>query len=305
MSDVSIVIATHNRAALLERTISSFRDLAVPAGVIPEVVVVASGCCDHTVEAARRAASRLPWPLHVIDEPQPGLSLARNRGVNAASGNLIAFLDDDVWVERTWLGALVDAARTQPANIFAGRVSLEWASSQPAWSSPDVERLLSVNDLGSEPREIARSSAVVGANFAIRRTVIDSVGQFSPGLGRRGQDLLSGEDSEFVARALASGHRAFYVPRMAVRHWIPQHRASIGHVKALAFSRGRTRVLLQRVTGQKTIRACAVAGISRLVLGTVREFQSWVLRDQSRRVAAGLIRQRGLGMLCGLLQTER
>jgi len=302
---ISIAICTHNRAALLERTLGSLRELHIPSGVVVELVVVASACTDATLDVLRKARHELPFSLQIVDERTPGLSLARNRGLRATRSDLIAFLDDDVWVERGWLDALVEAANRLPAQLFAGRVTLDWQSGRPQWASSAVESLLSANDRGSEEREVGLASALVGANFALRRSVVESVGDFQESLGRRGLDLLSGEESELVKRALTNDLRLYYVPGMAVRHWVSHERATKAHLESLAFARGRTRVALLGERRWKKVFACVRLGAAQTVLGGVRELSAWWRRDAAQKVSACLLRQRGLGTLSALLRTAR
>ena len=299
MVDVSIVIPTHNRAALLARTLRSLADLEIPSGVVVEVVVVANACTDETLDVVRQAEDSLSGPVQVVEESRAGLNLARSRGLAAARADLVAFFDDDVWVERGWLEALTQAAGHLPAQLFAGRVVLEWETCRPSWASPAVERLLSVNDLGDGVVELARSSQLVGANFAIRRSVVETVGDFARALDRRGTELLSGGESDLVKRALAAGHRLFYVPGMAVRHWIPRQRATVEHLEALAFGRGRTRVALRAGRGPHAF-ACAQLGAAQTLLGGLRELSAWRRRDDTKRIEARLLRQRGMGALFAL-----
>jgi glycosyltransferase involved in cell wall biosynthesis len=296
--DVSIVVPTHNRASLLERTLASLAELNIPSGIAVELVVVASACIDDTFDVVRKAEGRLRFVVQAIEESHAGLSLARNRGLAAAQADLIAFLDDDIWVERDWLTALVRAAGHLPAGLLAGRVSLEWESCRPKWTSPAVEGLLGLNDLGGEVRELVTCNQLRGANFALRRSVAENIGNFSLTLGRRGSELLSGEESELGQRAIAAGHRVFYVPDMAVRHWIPRERSTVEYLEAVAFARGRTRVALQRTGRGKCIRL----GVAQTLLGGTRALQGWLHRDDVKRVAASLLCHRGLGTLFALTQ---
>jgi len=303
-ADVSILIPTHNRVALLKRTLQSLLALEIPAGIAVEIIVIANACTDATADVSREVQGAENCRIRVVDEPRPGLNRARTRGVAAASSELIAFLDDDVWVEAGWLDALLSAARNLPAQVFAGRVTLEWETGRPAWASPDVERLLSINDLGGETKELAGSNQLVGANFAIRRSVFEKVGGFQPGLDRCGTDLLSGGESELVWRALSAGNRLFYVPAMAVRHWVPAARATVKHLKALAFGRGRSRVALDRKGSREHVLASARLGIAQAVLGGIRAAQGSLGRQPARRVAGVLLSQRGLGAVFALLQVS-
>jgi GT2 family glycosyltransferase len=302
--DVSIVVPTHNRARLLERTLESLALVDLPSDVNVEIVVVASACSDDSLDVVSKAGRTFPCTVRAIEETHAGLSRARNRGLEAVQADLIAFLDDDVWVEQRWLTALVQAAAQSPADLFAGRVTLECEGPRPEWMSRAVERLLSANDLGDEMRECAGARFLVGANFALRRSVAATVGGFSVTLGRSGSDLLSGEESELVSRALTAGHALLYVPGMAVRHWIPRQRATAEHLEAIAFGRGRARALLltQRQTGQTL--ATARLGAAQVLLGSLRELEGWWQGDASKKLAARLLRQRGLGAVTALLHTR-
>lgn len=304
VSGVSIIVPTHNRAALLDRTLTSLAQLEIPCGIALDLIVVASACTDHTVSIVRNAEGKLRCTVQIIEESHPGLSLARNRGLAAAPADLIAFLDDDIWVERGWLGALVRAAGDLPAGLLAGRVTLEWESCRPNWTSPAVEGLLGLNDLGDEVRELVRRGRLRGGNFALRRSVVENVGDFSLALGRRGSELLSGEETELEARTLAAGHRIFYVPDMAVRHWIPRERATFAYLKAVAFGRGRSRVALQRTGRGSVAFSCARLGVAQTLLGGVRTLQGWLRRHDGERVAASLLCHRGLGTLFALMQAQ-
>src|SRR5690554_6174777 len=106
---VSVVIPTHNRVDTLLRTLASLDALERPAGVHMHIVVVANACRDETVPRVRAFAQASRWPIDVVEEPRANLNVARNRGVTASCDPLIAFLDDDVWVERTWLEGLYRA----------------------------------------------------------------------------------------------------------------------------------------------------------------------------------------------------
>ncbi len=98
---VSIIICTCNRAALMRRTLDSMRSLAIPRGVTWEIVVVNNNSTDDTAAVLASFAERLP--LTCVFEPVPGLSRSRNRGVAASSGDLLLFTDDDVLVEPGWV----------------------------------------------------------------------------------------------------------------------------------------------------------------------------------------------------------
>src|SRR3954470_1251807 len=111
---VSVVLPTHGRAGYLGVALDSLaaQDIEEPW----ELLVVDDGSSDGTSELlAERGARNLRF------DPPRGLNAARNAGVRATAGELVAFTDDDVRVPPGWLRAIVDGARRHPlAEAFGG-----------------------------------------------------------------------------------------------------------------------------------------------------------------------------------------
>jgi glycosyltransferase involved in cell wall biosynthesis len=104
---VSVVIATKDRAAYVERALAS---LATQVGAPPfEVIVVDNGSSDGTRAVVEAAAARATPPVRYLFEPEPNRGKARNRGIEAASGTIVAFCDDDVQVPPGWVAAHAEA----------------------------------------------------------------------------------------------------------------------------------------------------------------------------------------------------
>ncbi|MCL4708217.1 glycosyltransferase family 2 protein [bacterium] len=302
---VSILIPTHNRASILKRTIESLAAVETPRGIEVELIVVANACTDDTLQVIDRMQSTLAFPVRCVEQPEASLNLARNRCIAEAKGEILAFLDDDVWVEREWLKSLIEIYESKPADLLAGRVTLWWeAVSEPSWSSLSVETLLSRLDYGDRVIELQKAK-VAGANFAFRREVVERVGGFAAGLDRAGEDLLSGGDTEFVIRALSSGFRLFYVPTMSVRHWIPPYRTSIKYLSELARSRGRTRVAIAaKQRAFESVKFLRI-GLAQLLIGGWRESFCSLLGCKKDAVAGHLLRMRGMGTISATIQYLR
>src|SRR5688572_32298959 len=98
--DATIAICTWNRSDLLEKTLVHMQQLAVPAGVSWEIVVVNNRCTDNTDEILAKYIGALP--LRRVFEDKQGQSHARNAAAVAARGDLIIWTDDDVLVDAQW-----------------------------------------------------------------------------------------------------------------------------------------------------------------------------------------------------------
>lgn len=108
----SVVVATHNRAPILQRTLQALDRQRLAGGY--EVLVVDDGSTDETPRVLARAAKQYPW-LRVFRQPRPwGPAAARNRGIAASSGAFIVILDDDCIPEPGWLAYLLAPFQADP-----------------------------------------------------------------------------------------------------------------------------------------------------------------------------------------------
>ena len=217
-SALSIVVCTHDRPVDLAGCL----DALAAASVSAQVIVVDSASpvpCESLVDGYR---DRVPG-LTYLYVSRPGLSLARNAGIAASTGEIIAFLDDDASPEEGWEQALLDAFASRPrAGCVGGACIARFAGPRPRWLSDRLLQVASITRWGETPRE-PRSSAEwpFGANVAFRRAALSDAGPFAEELGRNGTaSLLSGEDSDMVARVLAAGWRVWLEPRARVLHTV-------------------------------------------------------------------------------------
>jgi len=247
MNGVSILIPTYNRATILAQTLDSLAHLDVPPETDVEVVVVANACTDHTEKMLAELLPRLPFPGSWIPELRANQNVARNAAVRHSRYELLALLDDDVWVDRAWLNGLVEAYRNPAVDIVAGRIELWWKDvERPSWFTPMMDRLLTCKDYGELPKRLFNPYHAAGANFSFRRKVFDTVGPFLEGLDRTGANVgLSAGESEFLTRALAAGFQMYYCPDVSVRHWVAPQRTTQAYLCRVAFANAASRTLIK------------------------------------------------------------
>src|SRR3954471_3446582 len=202
-SSAAIAIPTRGRPGYLDVALASIVPQAAEHGA--EVLVVDDGPDAATREVARRHGVR-----YVAHERPLGLNVARNAAIDATDADLLVFVDDDVAVKPGWLGALVAAADARPPDVgvFTGPIHARIEDHRfPACGreGPPITFL----DVGPEDVDLSRAW---GANMAIRRSAIDSVGRFA-------EDLEgSGDEEEWQARWEARGGRIRYVAAAALDH---------------------------------------------------------------------------------------
>lgn len=303
VTGVSILIPTHNRCEILDRTLGSLQGLDVPDGLRGrvEVIVVNNVCTDRTDEVARAWIGKSKLPVRLVSEAAIGLNNARNRAVREARFDLLAFLDDDVLVDPGWLAGLVQTFQTTDASMVGGRVELWWEEvARPAWMIPELEDHLSRLDLGDQVK-LMTEPRVVGANFAFLRRVFDDAGAFRPDLDRKGASLLSGGETDFLIRAMGPphAHKLYYSPLASLRHWVPAHRAELGHLLKIIEGKSVALVLMRPRFGPADAARSIAGGVLKLarhglpaLAGSVRaKMRCAVGRGQlvgvARRRAAG------------------
>jgi glycosyltransferase involved in cell wall biosynthesis len=231
-SNVSVIIATYNRAPLLDECLEHL--LAQPFNDGDEVIVVDNGSADETSVVVARHRGRCTVALRLLSESTPGKSFAIATGAAIASGDILALTDDDVNVDAGWLDGIRSSMRDPGIGMVGGPVNPRWEPNIPAWirrardQFPRLGAPIALLDYGPEITDIGPRT-LLGANLAVRRELFLELGGYPTQLGKLRGTLLSGEDHELCRRVLATGLRAVYIPTVTVAHWVPANRARIGY----------------------------------------------------------------------------
>jgi len=224
---LSVVVCTHNRPSDLERCLDALCRLEGS----PEVIVVDSASQPPCRELVERYAARLPGLVYVREE-RPGLSRARNRGVEAAGGEIVAFLDDDTAPHPDWARRIAAPFEAEAAIGCVGGACRAFFGDRrrPRWLSDRLLQFAGITRYGPEARE-ARSSAEwpFGANMAFRAEALAQTGGFSERLGRIGSTLLSGEESALIEALRRAGWKICLEPAAIVDHTVHAERCVPGY----------------------------------------------------------------------------
>lgn len=278
--DVSIVICTQNRSALLAETLQSLLDLPEVAPSW-EIVVVDNASTDDTFEVARSFESRFADRLRLIREDELGLSAARNRGIRDSKGRVLIFLDDDAFPAPDWLSSLHSVFQRERVYAAGGPVEPLFRSSLPDWFSDRFLPYLTVWDLGPESLQLRYNEYPRGASMAFRREVFERFGLFSTELGRKPGSLLSCEEIELCLRIERSGAEIVYVPGARVLHIVEGERIDRQWLIARFRAQGASEAVVE----------WQHAGIRGLRIGLRRSIRRALLTRESSESDPGLIRR--------------
>ena len=283
ISTVSVIICTYadQRWPQLLAAVKS-----VAAGTrIPEQVIVV---VDHNDALAARAREELTSALVVTNREKRGLSGARNTGIEVATGDVVAFLDDDAVAERSWLAALLEPLASPGVAAAGGLATPEWESGRPRWFPEEFDWVVGCSYRGM-PTSAAAIRNPLGCNMAFRRDVFHAIGGFRSDLGRIGRRPLGAEETELCIRLAARmpGSLIVYVPEAEVRHAVPAARGTWAYFSERCYSEGLSKAVLGRLAGRGT----SLSTEWRYVLGTLPQgVISGVASAVRRRDTAGLAR---------------
>ncbi len=263
---LAVLLATHNRAELLERALRFLNEARRPEGSTIEILVAANACTDRTHalldryirDAASGPSAVRKLPLRWVAEPRAGKSHALNCAIPLLMSHLVAFVDDDHRVDPGYLESVCKAAADYPeADILCGRILPDWDGSEPTWVHDEgpyriyplpVPRY----DLGEGPIRSPQDKATPGGgNLVLRTSLFARVGDFSTVYGPVGRGLGGAEDHEWVLRAIGAGASVQYVPEIVQFHYVDQARLRVGYLVRKAFERSASAVRLAGAAGQK------------------------------------------------------
>lgn len=239
---ISVVIATHNRAASLARTLEAMSTLAEPEAQVT-FVVVDNASTDGTAAVLRGFASRLR--LHALYEPKCGKNNALNRALDHADlGEIVVFTDDDVIPAPNWLVVIAAACERHPdTTIFGGRIEIAWpAGNVPAWARSEKYSswAFAKVDFGDTEMPWPPTHAPFGPNYWVRRDVFADGRRFDPQLGPKPKGRIMGDETTFLDLLRKQGNEIVYVPEARVRHCIDKRILTLPGIRERAFTMGRT-----------------------------------------------------------------
>lgn len=240
MIRLSIVIATYNRATLLLDALKSVIRQSAPAQEW-ECVVVNNNSSDNTSECFAEFAGEHPeYNLRIVDEPNQGLSYARNRGIRESVGEYIAIIDDDEHIAEDFVAAYIRLFDDVPEAVAAGGpIVARYPRGRPRWMSCYTERpIANTMYFGEEVREFPKGRVPGGGNMALRRSAIRRYGVFDTSLGYSGESLIGGEECDLFERLQIADAKYYYVPTAVMYHIIPREKLTKEYFARLSYNVG-------------------------------------------------------------------
>jgi len=202
-----------------------------------EVVVVIDGN-DELAERVREDYGGSDDVLVHANDENVGLLKSRNTGAEVATGDVVAFIDDDAVADERWIEELVHAYREHDVEAAGGRMTPIWVSGKPSFLPEEFYWLVGVTHRGFGDEGEVRNT--FGSNISFRRDVFLELDGFDTDIGgRKGDKNLQGGETELCARLRSElDGTLYYNPDAEVGHKVFEYRTRLGWLLKRAFWQG-------------------------------------------------------------------
>ncbi len=248
IQDISVIICayTEKRWDDLVAAIESVRQQTLPA---TEIIIV----IDHNPQLLERVQDHIPDVIVVENAEARGLRGARNSGLAAAKGQIIAFLDDDAVAMPDWLMFLTEGYTDPNVLGTGGAVTPSWVDNKPTWLPEEFYWVVGCTYRGM-PQTASTIRNPIGANMSIRREVFDTAGDFHSEIERIGKRHAGGcEETELCIRARQHWPQGvfLYQPEARVFHRVPGSRTCWRYFYSRCYVEGLAKAVVARHVGAK------------------------------------------------------
>jgi len=236
---------------------------------------------DHNDELLERARSRWPDAIVLPNSARRGLSGGRNTALQVATGEIVAFLDDDAAAGAGWLEALVDPFGDAAVVAVGGSASPIWPGDAPAVLPEELLWIVGCSYLGLPEAGPIRN--VMGCSMAFRREPLLAIGGFNPDTGRVGALPIGCEETEacILLRQADPTRTILYAPAANVRHHVSASRVRLAYVAHRSWCEGVSKAGIARTVGRQDALAAESTYARRVLPAGVRR--------ELRRGRAGLV----------------
>lgn len=274
-SQISVVVCTYTERRW-QWLVAIIEALEAQTLAPHEVLVVV----DHQPELLERVVRELPGTNALPSAGPPGLAGSRNTGVRAATGSIVAFIDDDAVPELDWLERLAEPYADPDVVAVGGGIDPNWSTARPAWFPPEFDWVVGCTYRGlPETRTTVRN--VIGANMSFRREIFEHL-EFFHGLGHANGRSLGGEETDFCIRLaqLLPGSKIVYEPSARVRHHVPPEREQFSYFMERCYIEGVSKGVLSRRVGSNQGLASERAYVRAIPVAALRSVSDAVRKRQ-------------------------
>ena len=208
---------------------------------------------DHNPALLARGREAFPDATVVVSAVR-GASGGGNAGLSNATGEIVAFMDDDAVAEPTWLERLLAPYRDAHIAGVGGKIVPRWVTGAPEWFPEEFHWVVGCSYRGL-PEQRAPVRNLIGCNMSFRREALERIGGFreKEGLGHAGARPVGGEETELCIRLRQREPSAvlLHEPAAVVHHTVPEGRARFAYFLRRCAAEGRSKAAISRLSGAR------------------------------------------------------
>src|SRR5262245_18321198 len=296
---IDVLIATHNRAAMLDRCVRSILDASIEPQFDFVITIIDNNCSDRTAQVIAGLVEGSRGRVHCEYEPRLGKSFAINTGLAVTSGDVIAFADDDQVMGDGWLRAIYRAI-IEGYDFVSVPVYGEWEIQRPRWYDDRLRGALSLFDGGPERFAQKIHAVFCGGNAAVTRMAIEQVGGFHTGLGKIAGKFSMSEDGELLLRLKRAGFHGAYDPAMCVHHYVPRQRLTQRYFRQWYHGYGRSMAIVDTLHPQPVRYWLGVLRF--LIRRTIESFLRMIVSRLHGEIVSAFVEELQLWFMLGFLK---
>lgn len=246
---ISVIISTYNRCNDLKKALDSLFVQECDGSFETEILIADNNSSDKTKEIIQSYIPKFNGRLHYIFEPRQGKCYALNNAIEKAMGDIIAFTDDDVIVDKKWLMSIWKCFQEYNCDGIGGRIMPLYPNETPKWIK-ELRDLVGgpivCYDYGEDIKIYKKEFILpfVGANMAFKRECFDKVGMFFENIGPGTGSM--GDDTEFFKRLEKECMRLYYCGNALVWHKVDKRRMSLKYIAYWYIAQGRYSLLIDK-----------------------------------------------------------
>jgi len=252
--DISVIVCTYNRSEITRKMLESMESLIAPQGLTWEILII-DNSTDNTKEVVQGFVDRGRLPLIYMFTAIKNRSMALNRGIKAAKGEILIFIDSDMELDRGYLLAVIAAVKSYPdINVFGGRVLIKWPFPKPSWVIADgpyqnIDSVSAIYDHGDHDKDYLEMHSIPSlGNIFLRKNIFEN-NLFREDLGPRDGKMGYGEDTEFFSRLKNKGEMMYYIKAALTYHNVEAHKISKKYFLQRKYEMGQYDVKFRSLLG--------------------------------------------------------
>ncbi len=284
---VSVIICTYSMERLQD-TIEAVNSILTQT--YPNIETIIS--VDHNEELLAKLKELFPENVFfAFNNLVRGLSDNRNAGIKKATGDIIAFIDDDAIADKKWVEIMVSNYTNPDILAVGGKLVPLWEKDRPWWFPEELDWIVGCTYKG-HPQNKTKVRNFIGCNMSFRREVFTRIGYFKQTIGRVGKVPLAGEEMEYCVRLLAAFHQGeiLFDPEAIVYHKVDKQRESFKYILKRSYGEGVSKSIINKSTDKRKILSTENTYLKHLFLKSIPWYlgKSILLKNPAQNASRAL-----------------